>query len=208
MLSDQLFSIANAVGLVAFALVGASKAIREGFDPFGVTVVGLVTAFGGGTTRDVLVNRVPLSLQTLSNIGFGVVGVSVAIVLSLLYRQPDRHPISLAADAVGLAAFTTAGAIVASGVGVSPFGVVAVATINAVGGGAMADILLDRSPFVLVRDFYASCAVLGGFAYWCLLTLGGDANVAVGGCAGITLVTRVAAVRFGWRLPTVRTNPH
>jgi uncharacterized membrane protein YeiH len=207
MLSDQLFYIANAVGLIAFALVGASKAIREGFDPFGVTVVGLVTAFGGGTTRDLLVNRVPLSLQTLTNIGFGVVGISVAVVLSLLYRDPDRHPISLAADAVGLAAFTTAGAIVASEVGVSPFGVIAVATINAVGGGAMADILLDRSPFVLIRDFYASCAVLGGFAYWYLLALGGDANLAASGSAGITLVTRVAAVRFGWRLPTVRTNP-
>jgi uncharacterized membrane protein YeiH len=207
MLSDQLFYIANAIGLVAFALVGASKAIRERFDPFGVTVVGLVTAFGGGTTRDVLVNRVPLSLQTLSNIGFGVVGVSVAVVVSLLFHEPDRHPISLAADAIGLAAFTTAGAIVASGAGVSPFGIVAVATINAVGGGAMADILLDRSPFVLAQDFYASCAVLGGCAYWCLLVLGGNANVAAGGCAGITLVTRVAAVRFGWRLPTVRTNP-
>ncbi|GKZ14417.1 trimeric intracellular cation channel family protein [Haladaptatus sp. T7] len=206
MLSNQLFYIANAVGLVAFALVGASKAIREGFDPFGVTVVGLVTAFGGGTTRDVLVNRIPLSLQTLSNIGFGVVGVTTAVVLSILFDEPDRHPISLAADGVGLAAFTTAGAIVASGAGVSPFGVVAVATINAVGGGAMADILLDRSPFVLMRDFYASCAVIGGSAYWCLLALGGDANVAASGCAAVTLVTRVAAVRFGWRLPTVRTS--
>lgn len=53
----------------------------------------------------------------------------------------------------------------ATDAGVSGFGVVAIATINAVGGGAFADILLDRSPFILLDDFYASCAVLGGIAY-------------------------------------------
>jgi len=204
MLENALFWVANAVGLVAFALVGASKAIREGFDPFGVSVVGLVTAFGGGTTRDLLVLRMPLSLQTLSNIGCGVLGVILAIALSVLLDEPHRHPFSLVADAIGLGAFATTGAIVASHAGVSPFGVVAVATINAVGGGAFADILLDRPPFILLQDFYASCAVLGGCLYWLLSIRFGTGALAAGGCATMTVGSRLVAVRYGWELPNVR----
>lgn len=204
MLENALFWVANAVGLVAFALVGASKAIREGFDPFGVSVVGLVTAFGGGTTRDLLVLRIPLSLHTLSNIGFGVFGVILAVALSVLLDEPHRHPFSLVADAIGLGAFATTGAIVATHAEVSPFGVVAVATINAVGGGAFADILLDRPPFILLQDFYASCAVLGGCLYWLLSIRFGTGALAAGGCAIMTVGSRLVAVRYGWELPNVR----
>ncbi|MEE6209337.1 trimeric intracellular cation channel family protein [Salarchaeum sp. III] len=204
MLENALFWVANAVGLVAFVLVGASKAIREGFDPFGVSVVGLVTAFGGGTTRDHLVLRMPLSLQTLSNIGFGVLGVILAVALSVLLDEPHWHPVSLVADAIGLGAFATTGAIVATHAGVSPFGVVAVATINAVGGSAFADILLDRPPFILLQDFYASCAVLGGGLYWLLSNHFGTGALAAGGCATMTVGSRLIAVRYGWELPNVR----
>ncbi|OYR78253.1 hypothetical protein DJ84_21210, partial [Halorubrum ezzemoulense] len=58
------FAAMNTVGLVAFALVGASKAVREEFDLFGVAVVGLAMAFAGGVTRDLLVARVPLALRS------------------------------------------------------------------------------------------------------------------------------------------------
>ena len=135
------FAVMNAVGLVAFAVVGATKAIREGFDVFGIAVVGLATAFAGGTMRDLLVNRVPLALQSLGEISLGVLGVGVAVGVRVVIDSPDDHPFTLVADAVGLAAFATAGAIVATDTGVSPVGVVALATINAVGGGAVADVL-------------------------------------------------------------------
>lgn len=111
---------------------------------------------------------------------------------------------TIVADAIGLAAFATTGAIVATEVGVSAFGVVAIATINAVGGGAFADILLDRSPFILFEDFYATCAVLGGSAYWLIGLLGGAAGTAAATCAVVTVATRLAAVTYGWSLPTVQ----
>jgi len=148
------FAIMNTIGLVAFALVGSAKAIREGFDLFGITVVGLATAFAGGITRDLLVNRIPLALQSPVGIGLGLLGVGLAVVLSVGLRAPDEHSITVVSDAVGLAAFATTSAIVATGAGISAFGIVAIAAINAVGGGAVADILLDRSPFILFDDFY------------------------------------------------------
>jgi uncharacterized membrane protein YeiH len=198
------FTAMNTVGLVAFALVGATKAIREEFDVFGVAVVGLVTAFAGGATRDLLVNRVPLALRSLGEISLGMLGVALAVGLSIVLDSPDDHPITLFSDAVGLAAFATAGAIVATDAGVSAFGVVAVATINAVGGGAFADVLLDRSPFILFEDFYASCAVLGGVTYWGVTAVGGAGSTAAAVCAAVTVGTRIAAVSYGWDLPTAQ----
>jgi len=138
------FAVMNTIGLVAFALVGASKAIREEFDVFGITIVGLAMAFAGGATRDLLVTRTPLALQSPIEISLGLLGVGLAIALSVVLTSPETHPVTLVSDAIGLAAFTTTGAIVATEAGVSAFGVVAIATINAVGGGAFADILLDR----------------------------------------------------------------
>lgn len=133
-----------------------------------------------------------------------MLGVSLAVGLRIVLVSPDDHPIALFSDAVGLAAFTTTGAIVATDTGVPGFGVVAIATINAVGGGAFADILLDRSPFILLDDFYASCAVFGGSAYWIVATIGGSGNIAATVCAVVTVGTRLVAVNYGWNLPTVQ----
>lgn len=199
------FAVMNTVGLVAFALVGATKAIRENFDIFGVTVVGLATAFAGGMTRDLLVGRVPLALSSPVEIALGVIGVSLAVVVSAALESADEHPLTQVSDAIGLAAFTTTGAIVATQAGIPAFGVVAIATINAVGGGAVADILLDRSPFILLGDFYASCAVLGGSAYWLVTTVGGAGGTAAVACAAVVVGTRLAALVYGWSLPTART---
>nr|WP_129116210.1 TRIC cation channel family protein [Halegenticoccus tardaugens] len=198
------FAVMNTVGLIAFALVGATKAIREEFDLFGVTVVGLATAFAGGMTRDLLVNRIPLALSSPVEIGLGLLGVGLAIGVSAALETADTHPLTLFSDAVGLAAFTTTGAIVATQADIPAFGVVAIATINAVGGGAVADILLDRSPFILLDDFYASCAVLGGSAYWVVVTVGGSDGTAAAVCAATVVGTRVAALIYGWVLPTAQ----
>lgn len=199
------FAVMNTVGLVAFAFVGSAKAIRERFDLFGVAVVGLATAFVGGTTRDILVNRVPLSLSSLGEISLGMLGVILAVGLSVVLDSPDDHPITMLADAVGLGAFATAGAIVATEAGIPSFGVIAIATINAAGGGAFADLLLDRSPFILVTDFYASCAVLGGGTYWIVTTVFATEGVAAGLCAAVTVGTRLTAVTRGWELPTAQS---
>jgi len=161
-------------------------------------------AFAGGATRDLLVVWPPLALQSPVEISLGLVGVGLAIALRAVLRSPDTHPVTLVSDAIGLAAFTTTGAIVATEAGVSAFGIVAIATINAVGGGAFADILLDRSPFILFRDFYASCAVLGGIAYWLLGTIGVAGGTAAVVCAAVTIVSRLAAVTYGWNLPTAQ----
>lgn len=129
--------------------------------------------------------------------------VAEMLEVPVLVGIARERALDVARTHLGRAVFTTTGAIVATDAGVSAFGVVAIATINAVGGGAFADLLLDRAPFILFEDFYASCAVLGGSAYWLARTVGVTGSGAAGVCAIVTVVTRVAAVTCDWNLPTV-----
>ena len=202
------FDVMNAVGLVAFGTVGSLKAADAEFDVLGVAVLGVLTALGGGATRDVLVGRVPAILQSTTDVGFALAGVLLAVVLT---RRMGAglldHPAVVLPDAIGLAAFAASGALVGVEAGVSPFGVVVLGTVTGVGGGLVSDVLLQRVPFVLAEDFYATCAVAGSAALWLVVDLAGAAP-ALGAAAGAgsTLALRLLAIRFDWRLPTVRLD--
>jgi len=198
------FAVMNAIGLVGFAFVGAAKAIEERYDVFGVTVVGVMTALGGGTTRDLLLNRVPNSLQSPGEVALSLLGVAAAVLLVHFLDDGHQHPVVLTADAIGLAAFTTTGALLGHQAGLPVFAVVALATVNAAGGGAISDLLLGRTPFILRQDFYASCAVIGGLAFWALAQMGVALSAASAGFALAVLLARGLGIGRGWSLPTVQ----
>ena len=167
-------------------------------------MLGIVTALGGGTTRDVLVDRLPASLAGTWDMSVALVGVALAIVLihSMEGRVRD-HPAFLTTDAVGLSAFAATGALVGVDAGVTSFGVVILATITAVGGGSIADILIGRVPVVLRDDFYATPAVVGGLAFLAARAVGAPTGVPSGLCAAVVFSVRVLALRYDWRLPRV-----
>ncbi|QCJ47540.1 trimeric intracellular cation channel family protein [Haloprofundus sp. MHR1] len=198
------FSVMNVVGLVAFAVVGSLKAADADLDLFGVAVLGVLTALGGGTMRDVLVGRTPASLQSVSEMSVAVVGVGLAVFLSsLASRRLRDHPTIQVPDAIGLAAFAATGALVGFEAGLSPYGVVVLATLTAVGGGSLADLLLTRVPAVLREDFYATPALLGGVVFWLLVEVNVSTDLAASVCAGFVLTVRLVALRYGWSLPRV-----
>lgn len=198
------FAAMNAVGLVAFAAVGALKGREAGLDLFGVVVLGFLTALGGGTVRDLLVGRVPTSLQSNVEVLWATLGIVLAVAISVRYGDDPRDsPALLVSDAVGLAAFAATGAAVGLEAGLSPFGVVVVATLTGVGGGSLSDLLLVRVPAVLREDFYATPTVAGGVVAWVAAALGTDLGVTTLLAAGAVLALRLAALRFDWRLPSL-----
>ncbi|ADQ67993.1 hypothetical protein C499_16272 [Halogeometricum borinquense DSM 11551] len=203
------FAVMNVVGLLAFAVAGSLKAADAGLDAFGVAVLGVITALGGGTTRDVLVNRPPASLATTWDMSVALVGVALAI---LLIRRTPEHvsvrdtPAFLVSDAVGLAAFAATGALVGAQAGLTPYGIVVLATVTAVGGGSLADLLIGRIPVVLREDFYATPALLGGIAFWVADAVGAPTGVPAGVCAGLVFATRMLALRYEWHLPEIRVE--
>lgn len=198
------FAAMNTVGLVAFAAVGALKGREAGLDLFGVVVLGFLTALGGGTLRDLLVGRVPASLQSNVEVLFAVLGIVAAVAVSVRYGDDPRDsPALVLSDAVGLAAFAATGAAVGLEAGLSLFGVVVVATLTGVGGGSLSDLLLVRVPAVLREDFYATPTVVGGVVAWLAAGLGVDLGAATLLAAGVVLGLRLGALRFGWRLPSL-----
>jgi len=196
------FDAMNVVGLLAFAVAGALKAVDADLDLLGVTVLGVVTALGGGVTRDLLVGAVPTALRSTGDVGVALVGVALALVLAQFGSRVVRSAILLP-DAVGLSAFATTGALVGLGAGVSPFGVVLLAAVTGVGGGVIADLFLQTVPTVSHEDFYATCAVVGGSVFWLAVSRGVPTDASAVACAGAVLGLRLVAIRYGWRLPTV-----
>jgi len=168
-------------------------------------VLGVLTALGGGMLRDVLVGRVPVALRATSDVTVALLGVALAVPLARSVRGRVRdHPALLVPDAAGLAAFAATGAVVGHGAGLSPFGVVVLATLTGVGGGSIADLLLGQVPVVLREGFYATPAVAGGAAFHLVVSPGPlAAGPAAWLCAAVVLALRLGALRYGWRLPTV-----
>ena len=194
------FAVANTVGLIAFGTAGALKGAEADLDPFGVVVLGLLTAFGGGTLRDVLVGRTPAILLTTGEVMFALVGVAFAVGLAVRGTAGRDNPVLQFADAVGLAAFSATGALVGLSAGVSGFGVVVLATITGVGGGSLSDLLLTRVPVVLREDFYATPAAVGGGTLLGGRLMGVASPVPTAVCVAVTLGLRLAALRYEWSL--------
>ncbi|WP_227131699.1 trimeric intracellular cation channel family protein [Halorubellus salinus] len=198
------FDVLNWLGLLAFALAGALDGADEGLDVLGVAVLGVVTALGGGITRDLLVDRTPVALTATADVLVVLAGVLVAVALVWNGRRISTDSLAVQLpDAVGLSAFAATGAIVAWESGLSAFGVLVCAMLTGTGGGAIRDLLVGRTPGILVEDFYATCALAGATAFWLLRTAGAPRPTGVAACVGIAFVLRALAIRYDWHLPTV-----
>lgn len=200
--TEDIFLVMNIIGLIAFAITGSIKAIKEGLDLLGITVLGVMTALGGGITRDLLINTVPNALKSVSDMSIAILGVWVAIILYKVVKGDLQNKYYIIIpDAIGLSAFTTTGAIIAYNAGVSFFGIIILATLTGVGGGLISDLLLGKVPSVLRDDFYASCSIVGALGFYITITVIDSLNTASIVCAIIVLMLRIVAILYNWKLP-------
>jgi len=202
-LSAYALYVLDLLGVAVFAVSGVLAAGRKSLDLLGVLVIATLTAIGGGTIRDLLLDRHPIFW--ISQPTYLVV-ISVAAALTIIYVRVRRPPgdALLYADALGLALFTIAGAQIAEAAGLSPIIVVLMATITGVAGGVLRDVLCAEIPLILRRDIYATAAIVGASAYLLAQTLGVPRPWASG--LGMTMVAilRVVAILRGLALPTFR----
>jgi uncharacterized membrane protein YeiH len=207
-MQSEIFLAANIIGVFAFAFTGAMRAIKAGMDLLGILTLGIVTALGGGIFRDVLVNKIPYALLSNSDMATASIGVIIAaLVVRTANKDISNTVFILIPDALGLAAFTSTGALIAYNAGLSVFGLVILATLTAVGGGILGDIFCCRTPSVLKDDFYATCAIAGALAFCLFLTYKVDLNIGSFLCSGVVFVMRIMAIYFKWRLPKIAYKP-
>lgn len=178
---NGIFSFCEAVGTAAFAVSGAMVAVDRGTDIFGVLLMAVFTALGGGTLRDVLIGYFPPRMFT--NFHYVLLACLCALVVFVIARvYKERYvarekmieQINNVFDAVGLGVFAVSGARIGMEAGFADnmFLTTFLGATTAIGGGMLRDVLLREMPFVLKKRVYAVAAILGALGYALLLRAG------------------------------------
>ncbi len=187
------------LGTVVFAVTGLLAARRKQLDLFGAIVIAMVTAIGGGTLRDLIID-VPV-FWTQQDIYIYVVVIS-ALALFFLARY-KRLPVKLLLflDALGLAVFTVIGTQKAMALGFSDPIAIMTGIMTGVVGGIIRDVLVGEIPLVFRKEIYATASFVGASTFLVLEHLGFSIDLAMIAAIIITLSLRVMAIMFKIELP-------
>jgi len=155
--------ILDLIGTFAFAVYGAHVALERQFDIFGIFVSAFLTAFGGGTLRELILGNIPFYFYDNNYIFVCLAGYAFSIAVYKIFYKINKYMIVV--DAVGLSTFALIGAQKAYEANLGAFAIIFLATITAVGGGLLRDISIREVPQILHREFYASPAIFLGVCF-------------------------------------------
>ncbi|MBJ3764191.1 TRIC cation channel family protein [Maribius pontilimi] len=187
-----------------FALTGAFAASRAQLDIVGFVFLASLVGMGGGTIRDLLLDRPPLWITDPTYLGVAAVAAVLVFFLAHLVGSRLRWLVWL--DACALSVAVPAGFAVALATG-QPWPIVLLmGVVTGTFGGLMRDVVVNDVPVVLVQgELYVTAAAAGGIAGLAALSIG-DASFALLICALTTLILRAGSLRFGWCLPTYKSR--
>lgn len=187
------------LGTAAFAASGAWAGVRRDMDLFGVLLLGLVTANGGGTVRDLLLGAPPFILKNETYLYLSLI---ISLLVFIFHRKMEflQHPLQYF-DAVGLGTFVVIGTGKAIEYHIGFFGSVMMGVLTATAGGMIRDILSNRVPLVLQREVYASACLAGGALLYLLHLTAFPGNWGLVVAAVAVTGVRLLAIRNGWSLP-------
>ena len=201
---------AELAGTVVFAVSGVFAVAERRLDWFGAIVVGMATALGGGTVRDLILGINPVFwVKDPTFLLAALAGALAAIGAAYLPRLAARgfEGVLQLADAGGLAVFAVVGALIAIDHDVATGVVVVIAVISGVGGGVTRDLLAGRTPLVMRQEIYATAALAGALVIVGLDELTDAGETAAAFAGGITVFgLRLAGIRRSWSLPSLGTN--
>lgn len=207
-----VFLCMEILGTIAFAASGAMVAIHRSMDVFGVCVLGVVTAVGGGMTRDVVLGKVPAALK--DPLYVAVAALASLLVFCIFYfRQEffDGKPrewydrIMLAMDSVGLGIFTAVGVKTGIDAGYmdNTFLLAFLGTVTGVGGGLLRDMMAEVPPYIFVRHVYACASIAGAVLCIYIYRAAGELPAMVIPAAVVVLI-RYLAAHYHWNLPRIK----
>jgi uncharacterized membrane protein YeiH len=203
-----ILNLLEYLGVAVFAVSGAIAAGRKSLDLLGVFVIAVVTAIGGGTLRDILLDQHPVFwIETPLYLVVILASAALTVVYTRFQRPPSKA--LLVADAFGLALFTISGSQIAEQAGLSSIIVVLMGAITGVAGGVLRDVILAEIPIVLRRgNIYATAAIAGVIVYLALQQFGLDRSGAA--LIGMTTIAilRLAAITWGLMLPVYSLSHH
>ncbi len=203
----MLRHILDLVGVAVFAVSGALAAGRKSLDLLGVIVLAAVTAVGGGTIRDLLLDRHPIFWLAEPAWLLVIIGSALATVV-WARRRPMPEMALQVADALGLALFSVAGAQIAMDRGLPLVSCVLLGTVTGAAGGLVRDILSAEVPLVLRKgNLYASAAIAGTLLYALLARAGVPDPIPASAGMVVIAVLRLLAIWRGLTLPVFSVGP-
>ncbi|SJN21026.1 trimeric intracellular cation channel family protein [Psychrobacter sp. JB385] len=200
---DILLYLLDMVGVIACAIAGTLLAQHKGLDISGCILVSMVNAIGGGTLRDMALDRHPLFWMT--DLNYVIVITATSLILQIFFHLYHKIDNALKLfDAIGLAAFSVIGFKIALTQGMSPLVAIMMGVWTAIIGGMLRDIICNEIPLVLQREIYITASIAGSVTYLCLQYLGVSAGINEFIMLFVIFAVRMLALKFDWHLPSIR----
>lgn len=209
--TELLVFIIEIIGTIAFASSGAIAGIHKKMDVFGVMVMAITTAVGGGIIRDLILGiRPPNTFRNPVYVEFAI-GTALILFLVFYIRRQMLHSrfmvyyekLMNVMDAIGLGAFTVIGVETAYAIGYGPqrFLLIFVGVITGVGGGLLRDMMSQEMPFIFVKHIYACASLIGAVICMLLMRHHKPAAMILGALA--VIIIRLLAAKYRWNLPRI-----
>ena len=201
----SIFYALDILGTVAFAISGALAAMHKRLDLFGVFIIAFVTAVGGGTLRDILIDRALVSWMKDLNYVYAIIGATIFTIL--IRKKIDYLRTSLFLfDTIGLGIFTIVGTEIGVQHQLHPVISVILGTLTATFGGVLRDILCNEIPVIFKKEIYALACIAGAITFIILSYLEINTNTNYIITTLIIIAIRLIAVKFKLSLPTLVTD--
>lgn len=199
---EIIYLTVDILGTVAFAISGVLVAMEKRLDLFGVGIIALVTAIGGGTLRDMLIGNTPVTWTTTPMYMYIILGTVIVTILFQSRLKYLRTSLFLF-DTIGIGFYTMIGINTGMEAGLEPLICITLGTITASFGGVLRDILCNEIPVIFRKEIYATACILGGAGYYLLRPSPLPEGFAY--LLGVVIVIgiRLAAVRYHITLPNI-----
>jgi uncharacterized membrane protein YeiH len=204
-LNTSFTTVLDLAGTFAFAISGIRLASGKQIDWFGAYIIGLATAIGGGTIRDLLLDVTPFWMMD----GSYFLTTGVALVATIWFAEKIarwRNTLYLF-DAIGLGLFTIVGISKSVEAGLPFWVCIVMGTITGAAGGVTRDVLLNEVPLLFRKDIYAIACIAGGLVYFACDYFGFPGAVTALTAAATVILIRLIAMRFHIHLPTLKPAP-
>ena len=202
----DLISIVDYAGTFAFAVSGIRLASAKNFDWFGAYVVGFVTAIGGGTTRDLLLDVTPFWMLQPSYII--ITGIALCAVILMGKRMACFNNAFFILDAIGLGLFVVVGVEKSMSAGFPIWVTILMGMITGSVGGIIRDILINEVPLIFRKDIYALACIFGGIIYYICTLIDLPSEITQIISAASVILMRVLAVKYHWSVPVLKSGDH
>ncbi len=200
-----IFHLLDLLGTASFAISGALIAMNKKMDPFGVFIIAFVTAVGGGTLRDILIDRNPITW--MSDLNYVYI-IFISVVFAIIFRKKIGYLSKslFLFDTIGLGIFTIIGTEIGIQNDLHPLLSISLGMMTATFGGVTRDILINEIPIIFHKEIYATACILGAVTYLILskFDISQDVNYLI--TTIIVIAIRLISVKFKLKLPTFYTD--